>query len=186
MLRPHPGQLKGVRETESCRSRRRARHQEGGGVPGLTRHAARGERLAVQPFGEGPVAERADPRELVEFRLRLSERPACTSAPIQKPPTIGQMPPLWYCQTKFCRWRAMYGRHSELLAFDGARHRADGIGVAHPRAGERIERARARALHRPSPRSTARTLPKTSPSSPKKEKLTKLRYRSRLRPLRST
>src|SRR5688572_2111652 len=38
--------------------------------------------------------------------------PHFASAATQKPPTIGQMPPLWYCHTKFCLWRDIYGRHS--------------------------------------------------------------------------
>ena len=29
------------------------------------------------------------------------------SAATQNPPTIGQMPPLWYCHAEFCRWRAI-------------------------------------------------------------------------------
>src|SRR5262245_1251434 len=52
-----------------------ARDQEGGRVPGLSRHAARRERAAAQPLVELPVAERVRARELDALAARLGRQP---------------------------------------------------------------------------------------------------------------
>lgn len=48
------------------------RHEKRGSVPGLPQHATRGQSFAVQPFGETPIAQGTDSRQLDQLRPRLS------------------------------------------------------------------------------------------------------------------
>jgi ADP-heptose:LPS heptosyltransferase len=58
-------------ENSRGRDDRVLRHEKRGGVPGLPRHATRDQSFAMQPFGETPIAQGADSRQLDQFRPRL-------------------------------------------------------------------------------------------------------------------
>jgi ADP-heptose:LPS heptosyltransferase len=58
-------------ENSGGRDDRMLRHEKRGGVPGLPRHATRGQSFAMQPFGKTPIAQGADSCQLDEFRPRL-------------------------------------------------------------------------------------------------------------------
>ena len=102
------------------------------------------ERLSLQPFGKRPIAKLAHPREFYEFRFRLLQ-PARRDER-RYPESTHHGPKCrrcqWYCQTKFCRCRAMYGRQSELLCLIGASDGTHGVWIADVAGREGIERSR--------------------------------------------
>ena len=93
--------------TGACVTADMMRQQKTRGVPRLSGHSLRRERAAMQPFPEGPARQRVGPRDLVSSLRPSAPSPASASATDQNAPTNGQIPPLWYCQAKFCRCRDM-------------------------------------------------------------------------------
>ena len=102
----------------------------------------------VRPCSHSANAQSSSAHARASFTSSLRAwrfRPQRASAATQNPPTIGQTPPLWYCQAEFCRCRAMYGRQSALCLRIGCTTARTGYGSCTPLASN-ASRVRRHAL----------------------------------------